>query len=445
MRGRRVCSLARIVGGCGIALAISQPAVASVYGVDTRRHVYDEDDPLWHDLAAGSVIAKLRAGWSVCDGEVVRPTETLAEYAELCDGEAFADDPVLASCSATLVDTDLVVTARHCVLEEDDCATSVFAPGLAFSRPGVLPTPGLDDLYTCRRVVAQVDGLDIAIVQLDRPVAGDYLPATLGPVPTTEGAAVGAIGFPTGTPMKVARECSVRGFNAMLVRHDCDTFHGNSGSGVFDELGALWGVHVGGAGDYDMQGDCFVTKVYTADGMVPGIPSAPQFGSAAIIEPLLPVLCDSGWPTPLCDLEASCGDGVCSGSETHERCTDDCAAPACGDGVCEVLAELDCDEDCSHLTVACGDGGSSSSEGDPSSDGSGDGSLTTDVSTGESTTTGAGSDGDASTSSSSGGDDETGAGGATAPGEGCACTVTPRSRGPWAFAMLLLLLRRRRR
>ncbi|MBC8067786.1 MAG: trypsin-like peptidase domain-containing protein, partial [Deltaproteobacteria bacterium] len=340
------------------AFAGSRPASAGVYGIDDRHHVYLEDDPRWHDLAARSVIAELRSGWALCDGITIAPTQTLGEYADLCPGEAFEDDPVVTSCSATLIDDDLIVTAHHCI-EDGGCATAAFAPGLRFSAKNELAIPGPDDIYTCRRVVAQTDGVDIAIVQLDRPVAGDYVPATLGPTPDEEGAELGVIGFPTYTPMKIARECTVRGLHAGLVRHDCDTFHGNSGSGVFDGDGGLFGVHILVTGDYDMVGDCYVTKVYTQDGHIPGIPSAPQFGAAARIDDLLPVLCESGWPTPLCGTKASCGDGTCSGTETAASCDSDCGPPVCGDAICEVTVELACDEDCGHLTAACPGGESS--------------------------------------------------------------------------------------
>ncbi|MBK6921063.1 MAG: trypsin-like peptidase domain-containing protein [Deltaproteobacteria bacterium] len=420
------------------------PVQAAIYGVDDRVQVYDETDEAWRSLAEQSIVLKLRAGWGICDGAAVSPTTTLGERQNLCEGEAFIDDPVLASCSATLVDDDLIVIARHCVLEDDACATSSFAPGLRYTAPGELFMPGPDDIYGCRRVVAELQGVDIAFVQLDRPVVG-MVPAVLGPTPAEIGAPLGVIGFPTGVPMKIARSCNVVDFNNQgLVRHDCDTFLGNSGSGVFDGDGLLWGVHVQGpGGDYEDTGDCSIAKLYTQDGHIPGIDSAPQLGAAAQISDVLPTLCDGGWPTPLCGTTASCGDGVCSGTETAASCDADCSAPQCGDGICEVSLELDCVEDCGHVTEICEAGGSTG--GSTGDDGSGSG--TTDAADTSGGTEGIGTTtGDVEATSSGAADSS---GGAPADdgsddGGGCSCRSGAPTGGA-AWALLLLPLWRRRR
>ncbi len=434
-----------------VALAGNLPARAAIYGTDDRLQLYEETDDDWRTLGEQSIVMKLRAGWGICDGATVSPTTTLGEYQNLCEGEAYIDDPVLASCSATLVDSDLIVIARHCVLEDDACATASFVPGPRRASADELVMPGPEDIYACRRVVAELDGVDIAFVQLDRPVDG-MTPATLGPTPELD-APLGVLGFPTGTPMKVARACNVRGMNnAGLVQHDCDTFMGNSGSGVFDAERRLWGVHVNGpGGDYDDQGDCKIAKLYTQDGQLPGIPSAPQFGAAAQISDVLPVLCESGWPTPLCGTEAACGDGTCSGTETASTCAEDCTAAVCGDGVCEVLTELECAEDCAHLVEVCGGGETTGGEGE-SSGGSAD-----DTGTGGGSTDGGTADGGGSTTSAAGdtstgtaaGESSGGAGadGGSADGGGCSCTASPDG-GAAAAPMLVLVglaARRRRR
>lgn len=433
-----------------VALTGELPARAAIYGTDDRVQLYEESDEEWRTLGEQSIVMKLRAGWGICDGATVWPTTTLGERENLCEGEAFIDDPVLASCSATLVDSDLVVIARHCVLEEDECATASFVPGPRWASADELVMPGPEDIYACRRIVAQLDGVDIAFVQLDRPVEG-MTPATLGPTPELD-APLGVIGFPTGTPMKVARACNVRGMNnAGLVQHDCDTFMGNSGSGVFDAERRLWGVHVNGpGGDYDDEGECSVAKLYTQDGQLPGIPSAPQFGAAAQISEVLPVLCESGWPTPLCGTEAACGDGTCSGTETASTCADDCSAAVCGDDVCEVLTELECAEDCGHLVEACGGGDTTGGEGESSGgdDDTGNEAGTTDAGTGDGTTTTAATTGDTSAStddgSTSGG---AGADGGTTDGGGCGCAASDDGGPATAsmFALVALAARRRRR
>jgi hypothetical protein len=186
------------------------------------------------------------------------------------------------------------------------------------------------------------------VVRLDRPVPPPFEPAPLGTAAV--GMALHVAGFPTGLPMKSVDGCTVRSHvsGTDAYRIDCDLFAGSSGSGIFDDAGALLGVYTQGAGDYRPRGpgECSVALVLTQDGMLSSGVGTPQLGAFLPVAPAIEALCAAGHPSPLCGLAAACGDGVCSFGETTASCSDDCAPPTCGDEVCSPGEDFDCAVDC---------------------------------------------------------------------------------------------------
>jgi len=150
-----------------------------------------------------------------------------------------------------------------------------FLFGYAVSRAGLLPsTFPAENVFTCKEIVAQVvkddghnivcrggrctqgepagKGADFALVRLDRPAEG-RAPLAISRTPITPGTAVGAIGYPSGMPVKIQeRGASVRTVSrAGYFTTDLDTFGGNSGSPVFNlQTYKIEGVLVRGDSDY---------------------------------------------------------------------------------------------------------------------------------------------------------------------------------------------------
>ncbi len=442
-----------LTAGLSIAGGLLAPAHAGavVYGVDDRIEVHEHPSEAWRQLAQTSILAMGRSSWMICgdEPELLIPELTLGEHRELCEGQPFEDQPVLGRCSATLIDRDLVATAHHCIHDGEtgasQCPTTVFSPGAYYAEDGTLVAPSAAQIYGCRQIVAEAKDVDISIVQLDRPMAEPYAPATLGAIPVALDDPLGVIGFPDSIPMKIAGGCSVLSRTPSLALNNCDTFKGNSGSGVFHgETLELVAVVRGGPGDYRQEGDCRIVNTLTEEGLIRGIPSAPQLASATPIELVLPSLCDSGWPTPICGGAASCGDGWCTGEETVSSCAEDCSDAECGDEVCEVLTELDCEEDCGHLTVECPseEPGTTGGPGDSSGGETG----LDDTGAGQTDTTGGPMPPAGTTTTMT--DTGDGIGGASIDDEagGCGCRAPGLPRGGWLMAVMLGLgLRRRRR
>lgn len=315
-------------------MAAPASASATIFGEDQRIETEQAGAP-WAALTRDAIVVMLdTSSVDLCQGVALhQPVATIGERQMLCAGERFTDQPAVGRCSATLIEPDVIVTAAHCIPDAAACATRVFARAPYYASDGSLHLPSASEVAACRRILVQPAGLDVAIVQLEHAI-GDH-PAQLAPAAPGLDAAIAAIGFPSGMPAKFS-PCHVRGVVPSGIRHDCDLFRGNSGSGTFDSEGRLYGVYSMGAGDYKPNGECRIPVIYGDDGTLPGV-TVPQFGMSAAIAAAVTELCDQGWHGALCGPASPCNG-------------DDCLTPACGDGVCSLVSErTSCAADCDFL------------------------------------------------------------------------------------------------
>jgi hypothetical protein len=378
--------------GCGAGDAPSGPGTWAktlgpvVYGEDDRVDWYEVAAEPDRALARGASVAMVpysRIRYEADGGVTLTSAETLGERHDLCAAERFREDPTSASCSGTLIDDDLVLTAGHCVEDLDDCARNAFVFDYLYEAPGVRPVLDRDDVYRCAALVMQggvdtPEGLDLAIVQLERPVVG-RVPAEVARFVGVGDAAAGGsergalgvgeglwmVGYPSGIPMKVDAGGAVADTRAARMDYfvaSVDAFRGNSGSGVFDEARRLMGVLTDGAEDYRNLGSCRGVAVLDPEDAEEGV----HYAHRAV-----ETLCAKGFPSArLCgDTEGTCGDGFCEvreraagaeGEGNVEACADDC------DGLWAVPAEWtcssrwyargdDCDCDCGARDPDCDD------------------------------------------------------------------------------------------
>lgn len=324
-------------------VAVGESQSPIIYGEDNRQDLYEVEDRTLRAVARSSVVALIESSrvYRPNSGAVRIAPRTLREAYSLCRGERFENQPAAATCSGVLIDRDLVLTAGHCVESEDECKGYAFVFDYAYRAQGELETISASDVYGCRKLVARAfntQGVDFAVVQLDRPAAGRAA-VEIRERPLKDDDPLVVFGFTSGLPLKIDTGARVRDARASRFDYfalDSDTFEGSSGSGIFDPDGRLAGVLVRGGDDYvKTQAGCRVPRQVPADAGTPEW----KWEQATYAVHALTELCAQSYPSrKLCDIEPRCGDGYCSFDPADEGCVEDCAAGACAGSACNKSA-----------------------------------------------------------------------------------------------------------
>ena len=321
-----------------------------VYGTDDRKDWYEHPDLALRDLTTQSIAAMMDPGTLQrnSDGTYSLNADTIGRSYGLCRTERFYDQLSAASCSGTLIDDDLILTAGHCVTSASDCANTVWVFNYYMESATALATIEATDVYECAELLAQQEptrstDLDYAILRLDRSAAPRHTPADIEKqrVAMRVGDPVTIIGFGSGLPAKLDNGGNVVDASAGTLeafRATTDSFGGNSGSGVFDINRKVVGILVNGDTDYNYRGGCATVNVLPETGVSgEGI----TYAFNAVQD-----LCGTGYASArLCGTSSICGDGFCSPDETAAGCATDCAS-TCGNGVCDPTDIPSCPSEC---------------------------------------------------------------------------------------------------
>lgn len=234
-------------------------SIMTIYGVDDRREVADAP-PGMRELGR-SVAGKVpRAALRKAGADWVLESKRLGH--KYCPDIRFAEQYTGPQCTGFLSAAGTLMTAGHCVKDAGDCSDFVWVFDYklkATGDAGYLRLPG-GDVYSCGRVVKRetlpFEGVDFAVLELDRPAAGRR-PLELDMAgPVFPGQSLFVIGHPSGLPMKVADGGQVLDTLPASFTSDLDTFHGNSGSPVFDaRTRKVLGIVSAGHGDYRHDGN----------------------------------------------------------------------------------------------------------------------------------------------------------------------------------------------
>lgn len=242
-----------------------------IYGLDERQDIFEVTDPLHLELAK-STAALVQSHYlqDLGNGKTQVDAFLLGQERDLCEGQAFADQPTLADCSGFLVAPNILVTAGHCIASKKECQgfryVFDYAKTSADQKDFTLETK---NVYRCKKIVKSIlnrdTDLDFAVIELDRNVI-DRAPLKFRRTGLIENDAdLVVIGHPSGLPTKVAAGAKVReNSNKVYFSANLDTFGGNSGSAVFNaKTGEVEGILVRGEQDYEDNGMC--AEVFQCD------------------------------------------------------------------------------------------------------------------------------------------------------------------------------------
>lgn len=241
-----------------------------IYGEDNRRPVseFEGEDDLGLLRYSNATLAQI-PNWRITLNEEERigvETRDLRSGLNICEGERFLEEPLVASCSAFLVAPDLIVTAGHCVKDKYDCKKQTWVLDFDSSGDFVSPKSTVTFLkektFSCKELVAwsENEKLDYALIRLDRDIK-DRTPLKIrreGKTSTAEPLMV--FGHPLGLPKIFTSNISIRDNSLTYIfKTNADTFSGNSGSPVIGATsGLVEGLLIRGDDDFltDVAGRC---------------------------------------------------------------------------------------------------------------------------------------------------------------------------------------------
>lgn len=246
----------------------------SIYGKDDRLDAFEKIKALAEITPA--VAMQIYPRHYTCNQQTEICTfkdQSLSERLRLCPDVPFAQQISVGECTGFLLGPKHLLTAGHCLNKEYSCKGLDWIFKVeADPQGGRKMQVEKKQIYHCtqvlKREINREKGLDIALIELDRPVRG-VKPLPLAPEGTLlkEGASLWTIGHPDGLPMKYSTTSVViKESIGPLVKVRSDNFHGGSGSPLLDpEAKMVMGLLVRGQEDHhwdDAKG-CFSLTTYS--------------------------------------------------------------------------------------------------------------------------------------------------------------------------------------
>lgn len=186
----------------------------------------------------------------------------------LDEGVKFRDQPTAGFCTGFLIAPDILVTAGHCITNQEDLQNTVwifdYTSDVSYNKSGgYITIPESNQYYGVEILdtkLSQDRLYDYCVIRLNRKAdRKPYKFRTGGAVSYDD--LIAMIGSPSGLPLKVADSAHVTNnedYSTSFLT-DLDAFHGNSGGPVFNLNGFIEGILVRGPGNdfhYDEECGC---------------------------------------------------------------------------------------------------------------------------------------------------------------------------------------------
>lgn len=214
--------------------------VGSLSNVDLFLHTDPYVEPVYE--------TRLRCGvfdWQSAGCAAPGSVEERAAAAVCCFVQVHAHGPdmVVSSCSGTLIDTNLVLTASHCAVDPNqiEVRSGSVVFGYQTTCAGGRPPGYAPRIFKVTRIVRR-GGSDWLILEIDTPPGGTGITAaTMRSSGAMAGETLTAIHHPHGAVKKMQQRAQSAG--SMAPAQGFDFAGGSSGSSMFDSAGRI----VGGA------------------------------------------------------------------------------------------------------------------------------------------------------------------------------------------------------
>jgi hypothetical protein len=242
----------------------SEISTSVVYGSDDRKEAAEISDSKKTEALYASAAVFTNSNLIEKGNSFQLRGMKLGEKKKLCQDQPFYHQWAAARCSAILISDKLVLTAGHCVSDENRCANTSFVFGWYGKETKVLK----QNVYSCKKLLdvsvsnGSLNMLDFALIELDRsvkklkPIAPKYTDLKMGETIFT-------FGYPNGISAKFTSGKIVSSSQYLpFATGEIDGFSGNSGGGIFSEDGELRGLYSGGEVDYELDAkrSCYQVK-----------------------------------------------------------------------------------------------------------------------------------------------------------------------------------------
>ena len=176
----------------------------------------------------------------------------------VCPDEPYYSQPTVGFGTAFFIDNDKIITALHC-FDDRKISDVYFVLGYVLSNIDGTISPEFDNhqVFKIKKVIRKFVEYDIVILQLDKSY-NEFFPEIARNYEYSIKKPIYALGYPVGLPLKITTNASIKSKpDNLFIYTTLDTYHGNSGSPVFDkETNQIIGVLLEGGTDFVNQGNC---------------------------------------------------------------------------------------------------------------------------------------------------------------------------------------------
>ncbi len=247
----------------------STSGLNAIYGIDDREFISSSSSK---DIQLLSQSVALIVSSDLVSGNFLRTTikgASMQEELKVCADERFSTKTTLPGCTGFMVGKDLMASAGHCFMTEEDCANRKIIFDVDTKKQSSKGYAVFtSNVFECKEIISQqMDGdKDYVVIRLKR--APKNRPAlklnTKGKI--ADEARVFMIGHPFGMPLMHSKKAAVAGNSSETIfTAGLDSFIGNSGSPVINaKTLEVEGILISGQEDLvsDSVNECYRNAKY---------------------------------------------------------------------------------------------------------------------------------------------------------------------------------------
>jgi V8-like Glu-specific endopeptidase len=244
-----------------LSIIFIYPIQAAIYGKDNRELAFNHENSLYERLSK-SVLSQVRKGsLSLENGQVRIKSKPLHQHVKtLCKDTPFAKTETFSKCTAFLVAPNMIVTAGHCINNQQECNEAKWVFSSDYNPASGSPiTLEQEDLVTCKKILAYkkntISKNDYALIEIEQQILHRPTLKYRKKNRVPKDSSFFVVGHPTGLPLIVTDQAKeIEGSTKFLFKIDSDTFGGNSGSPVINsQTGIVEGILTDGDLDYTLN------------------------------------------------------------------------------------------------------------------------------------------------------------------------------------------------